>query len=65
MPNVLPNLDGKVATETLNTYMTDQIIPNCNTIFAGGNIPENLITETRERFQDVNKLISEILADLP
>ncbi len=65
MPNIQPNQDGKVATETLNLNMTSEVIPNCLTIFAGGDIPEQLITDTRARFQDINKLIAQILADLP
>lgn len=63
--NFPPNPDGQVATQALNLYMTSQIIPNCTTIFAGGDIPLSLIAATRARFQDVNKLIAQILADLP
>ncbi len=65
MPNITPNMDGKVATDALNLYITSQIIPNCTEIFAGGDLPESLITETRAAFQNVNGLIAQILADLP
>lgn len=65
MPNILPNSDGKIATDALNLYITGQIIPNCTQIFAGGEIDEGFITATREAFQEVNRLIAQILADMP
>lgn len=65
MPHINPNSDGQVATTILDTYINKQIIPNCNTIFAGGDISEDLITQTRETFQKVNSAIAQILADLP
>lgn len=65
IPDLPPNPDGTTATAVLNLYMTNQIIPNCTKIFAGGNIPDELIVNTRARFQDVNKLIAQILGDLP
>ncbi len=65
MPDILPNVDGQVATEALNLYMVNEIIPNCTKIFAGGNIDEVIITDTRATFEDVNKLIAQILADMP
>ncbi len=59
MPDILPNVDGQVATEALNLYMVNEIIPNCTKIFAGGNIDEVIITDTRATFEDVNKLIAD------
>lgn len=65
MAIIPPNPDGTTATAILNLYMTNQIIPNCMKIFAGGDIPSQFIVDTRNAFQNVNKLIAQILADLP
>jgi len=67
--NIVPNVDGAMKVDNITNLWNMELARNTKAIFQynGPETPEltKLVSDIRQRFQEINEYIAIILADLP
>ena len=67
--NIVPSVDGAMKVDNITNLWNMELAKNTKAIFQynGPETPEvtKIVSDIRQRFQEINEYISTILADLP